>query len=192
MAVSYFITHPEVAVDPSVPVPEWPLSAHGVRRVMLMLEQPWIVRVRAVFTSAERKALDAAYIVSGHLSLTPIVIADLGENDRSATGYLPKAEFEAVADDFFAHPYKSVRGWERAIDAQHRIVQAVDRVLAMAPAQGDIAMISHGGVGTLLLCHLKGIPISRREDQPNGGGGNAFSFDVTTRRLLTGWHRIEE
>ena len=192
MAILYFVTHPEVAVDPSVPVPEWPLSAQGVWRVMLMLDQPWVGGVRAVFTSAERKALDAAYIVAGHLFLTPVVIADLGENDRSATGYLPKAEFEAVANEFFAHPDESVSGWERAIDAQRRIVQATDRVIAMAPAQGDIAIISHGGVGTLLLCYLKGIPISRTEDQPNGGGGNAFSFDVATRRLLTGWRRIEE
>jgi broad specificity phosphatase PhoE len=159
---------------------------------MLMLDQPWVGGVRSVFTSAERKALDAAYIVAGHLFLTPVVIADLGENDRSATGYLPKAEFEAVANEFFAHPAERVSGWERAIDAQRRIVQAMDRVIAMAPAQGDIAIISHGGVGTLLLCYLKGIPISRTEDQPNGGGGNAFSFEVATRRLLTGWRRIEE
>jgi broad specificity phosphatase PhoE len=192
VAISYFITHPEVTIDPTVPVPYWTLSPQGIRRVMLMLGQPWVGRVRAVFTSAERKALDAAYIVAGHLSLSPLVIADLGENDRSGTGYLPKAEFDVVANEFFGHPYESVRGWERAIDAQRRIVQAMDRVLAMAPARGDIAIISHGGVGALLLCHLKGVPISRTEDQPSGGGGNVFSFDIATRRILTGWHRIDK
>jgi broad specificity phosphatase PhoE len=192
MPAAYFVTHPEVAIDPSVPVPEWRLSSKGIRRMMLMLDQPWGGRVQAVFTSAERKALDAASTVAGHLSLSPVIIADLGENNRSATGYLPKAEFEAVADRFFANPDESVRGWERAIDAQRRIVRAMDRVIAMAPADGDIAIVSHGGVGTLLLCHLKGIPISRTEDQPGNGGGNLFSFDIATRRLLTGWHRIDE
>jgi broad specificity phosphatase PhoE len=192
MAISYFITHPQVAIDPSVPVPEWPLSSQGIQRVMLMLDQPWIGRVRAVFTSAERKALDTASIVAGHLSLSPVVIADLGENDRSATGYIPKAEFEVVASRFFAHPDESVCGWEPAIDAQRRIVQAMNRVIAMAPAHGNIAIISHGAVGALLLCYLKGVPISRTEDQPNGGGGNLFSFNTATRRLLTGWHRIDE
>ena len=29
--------------------------------------------------------------MADHLSLSPVVVADLGENDRSATGYLPKA-----------------------------------------------------------------------------------------------------
>lgn len=192
MPIAYFITHPEVAIDPSVPVPEWPLSSQGVRRMMVMLDQPWVGRVRAVFTSAERKALDAAHIVADHLCLSPVVIAGLGENDRSATGYLPKAEFEAVADAFFAHPDKCVRGWERAIDAQYRIVGAVDQIIAVAPADGDVAIISHGAVGALLLCHLTGVPISRTEDQPGSGGGNVFSFDIVTRRLLTGWHRIDE
>ena len=192
MPAAYFVTHSEVAIDPSVPVPEWPLSSQGIQRMRLMLDQPWIRLVRAVFTSSERKARDAAHIVADHLSLSPVVVADLGENDRSATGYLPKVEFEAVADEFFARPSESVRGWERAIDAQRRIVRAVDHVIAMPPTHGDIVIISHGGVGALLLCHLKGVPISRAEDQPGAGGGNAFCFEIATRRLLTGWHPIDE
>ena len=62
----------------------------------------------------------------------------------------------------------------------------------MAPADGDIAIVSHGGVGALLLCHLKGVPISRAEDQPGEGGGNVYSFDAATRCLLSGWRRIED
>ena len=191
MATAYFITHPEVVIDPSVPVPNWPLSARGARRMMQMLGQPWISGVRAVFTSAEQKALDAGQIVSDHLVLAPIVIADLGENDRSATGYLPKAEFEVTADQFFARPDESVRGWERAIDAQSRIVRAIDCAFAVSPPHEDVAIISHGGVGALLLCHLKGMPISRTEDQPAGGGGNFYSFDVFSRRLLSEWRSID-
>src|SRR5262249_27973892 len=38
----------------------------------------------------------------------------LGENDRLATGYLPRLEFEAAVDEFFARPQTSVRGWEPA------------------------------------------------------------------------------
>ncbi len=119
------------------------------------------------------------------------MIVALGENDRSATGYLSKAEFEAVADQFFARPEESVRGWERAIDAQSRTIQTVDDIITMVKAPGDIAIVSHGAVGALLLCHLKGIPISRIEDQPGDGGGNFFSFDAADRRLLSGWRRIE-
>ena len=104
------MTHPEVTIDPAVPVPDWPLSPLGRQRMRLALQQPWLNRTRAIFCSAERKAREASDIVATHLRLAPIVIESLGENDRSATGYLPKPEFEAVADDFFAQPEKRVRG----------------------------------------------------------------------------------
>lgn len=191
MRIVHFITHPEVVIDPLVPVTDWPLSAVGLRRVGAMLARPWLATVRAVFSSAERKALDMAHMVGDHLGVAPVGVDGLGENDRSATGYLPKAEFEAVADAFFARPEESVRGWERAVDAQRRIVAAIDHALCVAPATGDIAIISHGGVGALLLCRLKGVPISRMADQPGGGGGNFYSFDMATRCLLSGWRGIE-
>src|SRR5206468_2942934 len=115
-------------------------------------------------------------------------LAELGENDRSATGYLPKLEFEATADRFFATPEQSVRGWERAVDAQRRILGAVERVTsASAGCGGDIAIVSHGGVGALLLCALAGHSISRQHDQPGTAGGNYFGFDSRTRRIRHSW-----
>ena len=119
-------------------------------------------------------------------------MAELCENDRSATGYLSRAEFEATADLFFAHPEESVRGWERAVGAQLRIVNAVGRVVAEVSGHGDVAIVSHDGVGALLLCHLKKVPISRAEDQPGSGEGCVYSFDLGTRELLSGWRPIEE
>ena len=105
MSIVHFITHPEVVIDPAMPVPDWPLSPVGRERMRrAVLEQPWLRDVRALFSSAERKARDAASIIAEHLCLQPAVIEDLGENDRSATGYLPRREFEAVADEFFARP----------------------------------------------------------------------------------------
>ncbi|TPG53670.1 histidine phosphatase family protein [Roseomonas nepalensis] len=192
MPLLHFITHPEVVIDPSVPVPEWPLSPAGSHRMSLALEQPWMSGLGAVFSSAERKATDATRLIADRFGLLPIIVAELGENDRSATGYLPKAEFEATVNLFFAHPEESVRGWERAVDAQRRIVAAVERILAEAPGDGDIAIVSHGGVGALLLCHLKNVPISRAEDQPGAGGGCVYSFDRKTRALLSGWRLIED
>ena len=192
MPVIHFITHPEVVINPSVPVPDWPLSPEGVRRMGLALERPWMGRLGSVFSSAERKATDAARLIADRFHLSPVLIEELGENDRSATGYLPKAAFEAMADAFFAQPERSVRGWERAVDAQRRIAAAVERVIAEAPRDGNIAVVSHGGVGALLLCHLKNVPISRAEDQPGAGGGCVYSFDRGTRTLLSGWRRIED
>jgi len=192
VAAILFVTHPEVMIDPKVPVLEWPLSEQGRARMEAFASDPVLRRVRAIYTSGERKAIDGAGILASHLSVPFTVDEALGENDRSATGYIAPPEFEAVADAFFARPDETVRGWERAMDAQHRILGAVDRALSMIRTEGDVAIISHGGVGTLLLCRLKGVPINRREDQPGGGGGHVFSFDAADRRLLSGWRRIED
>jgi broad specificity phosphatase PhoE len=189
MTSVFFITHPEVVVDPLIPVPQWKLSRRGVTRVRRMLEQPWVADIRHIVASEERKAVETAQLLAAHLALSYATRAELGENDRSATGYLPREEFEATADRFFECPDRSVKGWEPARAAQARIVGAIDGILEAAPP-GNIAVVAHGGVGALLLCRLKDVPISRAEDQPGEGGGNFFIFRRDDRALLQGWHPI--
>jgi broad specificity phosphatase PhoE len=191
MTCIYFITHPDVLIDPAIPVTEWGLSPRGRERMHAMLAQPWVAGLKAVWCSTERKAIDGAALIGVAIGTVPRQLPGLGENDRSATGYLPKAAFESTADAFFANPNDSVRGWETAVDAQRRIVAAIATVLTEAPAGYDIALVSHGGVGALLLCHLKRCSISRSEDQPGGSGGNYFCFDRATQSLLHDWRAIE-
>lgn len=191
MPIAYFITHPDVQIDPALPVPEWPLSPRGRERMSQALAQPWAGGLRTVWCSTERKARDGAEMLAEGLGLSVAELAALGENDRSATGYLPRAEFEAVANLFFARPEESVRGWERAIDAQSRIIAAVDQALAASVEGGDVAIVSHGGVGTLLLCYLNGCPIGREHDQPPNNGGNYYAFDIQNRRLCHGWEPVD-
>lgn len=184
----YFITHPDVVIDPSVPITEWPLSPRGRERMTRCCERPWVTGLAALYASAERKALDGAEILSAATGLPVRVRADLGENDRSATGYLPSIEFEATADRFFAQPEASVRGWARAVDEQRRVLAAVEAVIS--ETAGDVAVVSHGAVGALLLAHLLGHPISRGFDQPGTGGGNCFAFDTASRQVIHGWQAI--
>ena len=167
----YFITHPNVVVSREVPVRRWPLSELGRQRMRAGLRQPWVKDIRAIYCSIEQKAIDGGKILASHLSLPFRQMEELGENDRSATGFLPPDEFERVADQFFASPHTSVRGWERAVDAQARIVRAVEQI---PDCDGSIAIVSHGAVGTLLYCHLAGEPIARRWDQPPNGGGTTI------------------
>jgi broad specificity phosphatase PhoE len=126
--VAYFITHPNVVISKDVPVTRWPLSELGRARMITGLKQPWIVKITSIYSSTEQKSVDAAQILATHLSLPFTQVPDLGENDRSSTGFLPPDEFELVANEFFGKPEISVRGWERAIDAQRRIVAAVKRL----------------------------------------------------------------
>lgn len=189
MPMLYYITHPQVQIDANIPVPEWGLSGIGRARASAMLGQPWIGSIRRIVSSAERKALETAEILATHLHLAVEVHERMHENDRSATGFLPPPEFEAVADQFFANPHKSIRGWERAIDAQQRIVSEVEAVLGTAGAD-DIVFVGHGGVGTLLLLWLNDREISREADQP-AGGGNYFAYDRGAHRVVHGWQPID-
>ncbi|MGH3850107.1 MAG: histidine phosphatase family protein [Pseudonocardiaceae bacterium] len=174
-----------------MPVPRWPLSELGKQRMRAGLGQPWVRDVTSIYCSAEQKAIDGAEILAQHLGLGFTQIEELGENDRSATGFLPPDEFERVADQFFAAPDQSVRGWERAMDAQMRIVRAVAKIGKSDKTGGAIAIVSHGAVGTLLYCHLEGEPIDRRRDQPANGGGNFYRFTLAPPAAHEWWRPFD-
>jgi broad specificity phosphatase PhoE len=186
-----YLTHPQVQIDPAVPVPRWGLSDVGRERTRKVAEALWVRRVGRILSSDETKAIETAEILAGAAGCRPEIVEGMGENDRSATGFLPPPEFEKAADWFFAHPDESFHGWERAADAQARIVAAVEKVLAGHDARIPILFVGHGGVGTLLKCHLGGRAIGRDADQPPGAGGNLYLFDPVTRRLACDWQKME-
>ncbi|WP_157016484.1 histidine phosphatase family protein [Mesorhizobium xinjiangense] len=187
MRMIHFITHPEVVVDPGRPVPRWHLSDKGIARMRSFAASAAMQDLGAVWASEETKAIEAAGILAAAHGLPVAVHPGLNENDRSATGYLPAPKFEQLADRFFAEPVTSVQGWERAVDAQRRVRAAFVSIVD-ANADGDVAIVAHGGVGTLLLCHLSGLSISRRHDQPFQG--HFWSYAVAERRMLSTWRPI--
>ena len=192
MARILFVTHPEVVIDPAVPVPRWPLSALGLARMEAFAGRLAGQAVTGVWSSDEQKAQDGALVLSRRLSAPHNIEARLGENDRSATGYLAPPEFWEVVDAFFSHPDQSVRGWETARDAQARIVAGVGRVAAEA-GPGLTVVVSHGGVGRLLMAHLLGVPIGQEPQPGNPAGGCYIVFEQDRLRLLSpDWRDIED
>lgn len=185
-----YLTHPQVNIDPSIPVPCWGLSEVGKARMEAVTAMGQLSGTTQVISSGERKAIETAEIVAAKLGVNIEVREAMHENDRSATGFLVPNEFEAVANQFFAQPHISIRGWERAVDAQLRIVGEVEHVLARNKP-GDVLFVGHGGVGTLLYCHYSGLEIDRAHDQP-AGGGCFFAFSSHGRRVLHAWRRLEE
>ena len=163
-----FVTHPEVVVDPAVPVPRWHLKESGIGKLRRFAASGALAGVTAAWASTECKAIEGAGILAASLGIGVRVRADLGENDRSATGFLPPEEFERTADAFFAHPEESIRGWERAAEEN---------------GGGDILVVAHGAVGALLRGHLLESRISRRLDQPCQGCW--FAVELPGWRLVT-------
>lgn len=182
-------------MDANIPVPLWVLSEIGRQRAEAFAARGVIPTGAMIFSSRETKAMQLADILAA--SAQTLVLTDhlMGENDRSATGFLPPALFEQAADAFFAEPMVSMQGWERAIDAQQRIVATVTTALASVPADTPAVFCGHGAVGTLLKCHIAGRPIARSEDQSrhgHTGGGNCFAFDLEPLRLGGEWVAMED
>lgn len=187
-----FITHPEVVIDPSVPVPEWPLSLIGRERMEMLSERLADRKIAAIWSSAERKARDGAEILAQRLGLNAKVDVDLHENDRSSTGYIAPPRFWEVVEAFFANPHESILGWERAIDAQARIGGAVERIVEDERGAGDILIVSHGGVGALLTAGLQGVAIGAEDRPPHPGGGCILTLTRTPLAIQQVWRTIED
>ncbi|MCX5494885.1 phosphoglycerate mutase family protein [Kaistia dalseonensis] len=190
MTVVLYLSHPQVAIDPAIPVPEWGLSPVGRARTEAFGATAIMRRVDRVVTSTETKAIETGALLAGTIGLAIDIRPDLHENDRSATGFLPPDQFEAMANRFFAEPAASIGGWERAIDAQARIHRAVTVALDEAPARELTLFVGHGGVGTLLMSRWGGFAIDRKHDQP-AGGGNWFAYDTASSRLISSWQPME-
>ncbi len=185
-----YITHPQVRIDPDIPMQRWGLSEQGRERAKAAASMPWAAKLGRIVSSAETKAIQTASILAEAGGLSIEIVREAGENDRSSTGFLPPDDFEGAADAFFARPTESFKGWERAADAQSRIVEVATAILDRHDPQTPIAFVGHGAVGTLLKCHFAGRPVSRDEDQP-AGGGNLFSFRLADRAVTCDWTAME-
>ncbi|MES0883285.1 histidine phosphatase family protein [Roseibium sp. SCP14] len=175
-----YLSHPEVKIDPDVPVPEWGLSDVGRERAFKATGLPFANEFAEVVSSAENKAIETAKIISEQLAIPHHVRASLHENDRSATGFLQPDEFEETANQFFANPNASIRGWERASDVQKRVVSSVTEELARTGPDQPVLFAGHGAAGTIFMCHLMGVPISRVHDQKRGGCWYRFEREWLT------------
>lgn len=97
-----YLTHPQVLMEPLRDVRAWSLNQVGSNRVASLAAQLGSLSgTRRVVSSDETKALETATPLASALGVALEVRPRMHENDRSATGFLPPQEFEAVADQFF-------------------------------------------------------------------------------------------
>lgn len=184
-----YVSHPEVAIDPDVPVPEWSLSAAGRSRALVGATRAWAADIDRIVSSPETKAIETAEILAAPHDLDIEVRDGTGEIDRSSTGFVTHDHHEQLADLLFAHPHESAEGWERAVDATARMVRHLDDVLG-ANTAGHVVIVGHGGVGTLLMCELAGFDVARSRDQPHGGCH--WAWNATGERLIHAWWPIDD
>lgn len=183
-----YVTHPATHIDQLIPVAEWHVSEEGRRQLMRLVKNPLWEKVDTIYSSTEPKALRTAEEIVAripHLKF-PIMFGneDLGEIDRSSTGFLTKEEHEKAIEEFYIHPDSSYRGWETANSAIARTMRVVSHIMDDNVGK-TVVIIGHGAVGTLLVCSLKKIPPNIEEDPKRQGCIMEIDWDKKT--ILSKW-----
>jgi broad specificity phosphatase PhoE len=188
-----YLSHPEVNIDPGMPVTEWSLSAIGRARMEAFAAR-WPFGAADIVSSPERKAREAAAILARATGgATPRVDPRSGEIDRSATGYVPKDRHDALSAAFFARPDRPADGWETADAVAMRMEDGLMHLLAALPP-GQVrcrVMVGHGAAGTLLYARCAGLPITQALDQPGQGCVWTARIDGTTLHDPVPWRPFE-
>lgn len=160
MALLYLIRHPHTKLDLARPSTDWDLSETGRAQIAVLLDAPCWPHVRAVYASAEHKAMIPAEMAATRYGLTWRPVATLGEVDRRAYVAPDQASYEAAVAAFFARPEASPFGWETAAAALSRFRTALEGLLARHAPEESLAIVSHGLVLSLYEAHLRGEPPS--------------------------------
>ncbi len=125
----------------------------------------------AVYCSDLSRARKSAGYIAGPYGLDPVAVPDLRERHFGVwegmtfleIRDLYPAEFEAWAKDPVRH---SPPGGESTLDVRDRVIKALDEIMDRHCGAGgasstatNIAVVAHGGVNRIILCHILGIPL---------------------------------
>jgi alpha-ribazole phosphatase/probable phosphoglycerate mutase len=119
--------------------------------------------VKAVYSSALKRALGTAEPIAGALGLEPQVVEGLRERHFGEWEGMTFEEIEAKYPDAFSLwagdplSYSPVGG-ESTLEVRDRVVDAVEGLIKRH--EGDtFVIVAHGGVNRIALCHYTGLPL---------------------------------
>ncbi|NOZ70241.1 MAG: histidine phosphatase family protein [Deferribacteres bacterium] len=145
---------------------EVPLSGHGMQQMRKLadyLARNGRGKLKAVYSSCLGRAVKSAEIIAGPHGIQPVVVEGLKERNFGAWEGMTFDEirrtdpgaFKAWAED----PLRfSPPGGESTIDFSNRALKAFNAIVSAHPGD-SIAVVAHGGINRVILCHLLGIPL---------------------------------
>lgn len=159
-----------------------PLSENGIAQMEMTAEYLEKIVMKkmqgtglaAVYTSDLSRARQSADILAKQFNLKPVVHASFRERHfgrwegmsfDEITEHYP-VEFQAwKKNPLLSSPVDG----ESTDEVKRRVIPAVDEI-AQAYRNEDIAIVAHGGVNRVILCHYLGIPFEHifRIEQGNG------------------------
>lgn len=144
-----------------------PMSEAGIEQIIktagFISNYDKASRLSAVYCSPLSRAVKSAEIIAGAYGLTPLISPDLMERHfgiwegMSYTEIKEKypEEFEAWANNPLI--YSPTNG-ESTLEVRDRIIPALENIISKHNGE-NIAIVAHGGVNRIILCHILGIPL---------------------------------
>jgi alpha-ribazole phosphatase len=117
----------------------------------------------AVYCSDLGRAIKSAQIIGAPYFLNPIVIPALRERNFGIWEGMSFDEIRDIYPDEFnawaGNPMKfSPMGGESTLEMSVRVIKALEDIIAHHAGE-NVAVVSHGGVNRIILCHILGIPL---------------------------------
>ncbi len=144
------IKHSLPLIDPALPARQWRLSEEGRQRCEELAVRVAALMPMQLFSSHEPKAQETAELVGARLNLAVTPVRDLHEHARENVPFLSPEEIHRSIKEFFRQPDALVFGEESARQTLERFTRAVAGIVA-AHQNGDLAIVAHGTVITLLV-----------------------------------------
>ena len=149
-----------------------PLSERGMKQMEkvarylsqnIKLLENHLSRLGAIYCSDLSRAIKSAEIIAEPYSLNPVIIPELRERNFGIWEGMSFDEIkEKYPEEFEAwavNPLKfSPMKGESTLEVRERVVKVLDEIINHHNGE-HIAIVAHGGVNRIILCHFLGIPL---------------------------------
>lgn len=154
----------EVAEGPADPE----LSVEGFAQAERLAQYLASESIAAIYVSPLKRAVQTAGPLALRLGLTPVVIDDVAEFDRTSNEYIPMEELQATNDPRWQKLIDGV--WDSTDETQeqfkNRVIGAFEKIIELN-SSAIAAVVCHGGVINLYLAHILGVQTQRGFFYPN-------------------------
>jgi broad specificity phosphatase PhoE len=148
----YLVRHAKTVIDPQKNSEYWALDTNATKEIQDLVSANDYDRVDKIISSAERKAVETAKILSKSVGKPFEIIKDINEVKRG--GFVD--DYDETVKLFFANPKKSIVEWETASSALKRTQMAITHILEKEDSH-CVAVVGQGLIFSLLRAHWLGL-----------------------------------
>ena len=144
------------------------LSVEGFAQAERLAQYLASESIAAIYVSPLKRALQTAAPLARRLGVTPVVVDDVAEFDRTSNEYIPMEELQATNDPRWQKLVDGV--WDSTDETQEqfkdRVVGAFEKIIEQNSST-SVAVVCHGGVINLYLAYILGVQTQRGFFYPN-------------------------